>query len=158
MKINVRESRQEDMPDVLELIKELALFEKEPEAVILDVSQLQKDGFGEKPLFKCFVAEIDDTIQGMALIYFRYSTWKGKTVHLEDLMVRKRFRGKGLGIALYKKVMAYALEQNVKRVEWIVLDWNEGAVEFYKKSGADVMQQWKTVQFEEASIKKFLDS
>lgn len=158
MKINVRESRQEDMPDVLELIKELALFEKEPEAVILDVPQLQKDGFGEKPLFKCFVAEIDDTIQGMALIYFRYSTWKGKTVHLEDLMVRKRFRGKGLGIALYKKVMAYALEQNVKRVEWIVLDWNEGAVEFYKKSGADVMQQWKTVQFEEASIKKFLDS
>ncbi|MGO1584471.1 GNAT family N-acetyltransferase [Mesonia sp.] len=158
MKINVRESRQEDMPQVLELIKELALFEKEPEAVIIDVQQLQKDGFGEQPLFTCFVAEIDGNIEGMALIYFRYSTWKGKTVHLEDLIVRERFRGKGLGIALYKKVMAYALEQNVKRVEWVVLDWNEGAVEFYKKSGADVMQEWNTVQFDEVSIKNFLDS
>ncbi|MDQ7918100.1 GNAT family N-acetyltransferase [Mesonia sp. MT50] len=158
MKINVRESQQEDMPQVLELIKELALFEKEPEAVVIDAQQLQKDGFGEQPLFKCFVAEIEGNIEGMALVYFRYSTWKGKTVHLEDLVVRERFRGKGLGIALYKKVMGYALEQNVKRVEWVVLDWNEGAVEFYKKSGADVMQEWNTVQFDEVSIKNFLDS
>jgi len=158
MKINVRESQREDMPQVLDLIKELALFEKQPQEVIIDVEHLQKYGFGEQPLFKCFVAEVDGNIEGMALIYFRFSTWKGKTVHLEDLMVRERFRGKGLGIALYKKVMAFALEQNVKRVEWIVLDWNEGAVEFYKKSGANVMQEWNTVQFDEDSIKKFLDS
>lgn len=158
MKINVRESQPEDMPQVLELIKELAVFEKEPHAVIIDAEQLQKDGFGDPPLFKCFVAELDGTIQGMALIYFRYSTWKGKTVHLEDLMVRERFRGKGLGIALYKKVMNYALEQKVKRVEWVVIDWNENAIEFYKNTGANVMTEWNTVQFDEASIKNFLSA
>lgn len=158
MNINVRESQPEDMPQVLELIKELAHFEEEPNAVIIDAEQLQKDGFGKQPLFKCFVAEVDDKIQGMALIYFRYSTWKGKTVHLEDLMVRDRFRGKGLGIALYKKVMTYALEQNVKRVEWVVIDWNKNAIEFYKNTGANVMPEWNTVQFDETSIKNFLNS
>ncbi|TXK78441.1 GNAT family N-acetyltransferase [Mesonia sp. K4-1] len=158
MNINVRESQPEDMPQVLELIKELAHFEKEPNAVIIDAEQLKKDGFGKQPLFKCFVAEVDDKIQGMALIYFRYSTWKGKTVHLEDLMVRDRFRGKGLGIALYKKVMTYALEQNVKRVEWVVIDWNKNAIEFYKNTGANVMPEWNTVQFDETSIKNFLNS
>jgi GNAT superfamily N-acetyltransferase len=158
MNINVRESQPEDMPQVLELIKELAHFEEEPNAVIIDAKQLQKDGFGKQPLFKCFVAEVDDKIQGMALIYFRYSTWKGKTVHLEDLMVRDRFRGKGLGIALYKKVMSYALEQNVKRVEWVVIDWNKNAIEFYKNTGANVMPEWNTVQFDETSIKNFLNS
>jgi|TARA_A100001518_G_C1217126_1_gene60197 hypothetical protein len=158
MNINVRESQPEDMPQVLELIKELAHFEEEPNAVIIDAEQLKKDGFGKQPLFKCFVAEVDDKIQGMALIYFRYSTWKGKTVHLEDLMVRDRFRGKGLGIALYKKVMTYALEQNVKRVEWVVIDWNKNAIEFYKNTGANVMPEWNTVQFDETSIKNFLNS
>lgn len=158
MNINVRESQPEDMPQVLELIKELAHFEEEPNAVIIDAEQLKKDGFGKQPLFKCFVAEVDDKIQGMALIYFRYSTWKGKTVHLEDLMVRDRFRGKGLGIALYKKVMTYALEQNVKRVEWVVIDWNKNAIEFYKNTGANVMTEWNTVQFDETSIKNFLNS
>ncbi|MDT0294811.1 GNAT family N-acetyltransferase [Mesonia ostreae] len=158
MEINVRESRREDMPQVLELIKELASFENKPEAVTTSVEQLQRDGFGEQPQFKCFVAEVEETIHGMALVYFRYSTWKGKTVHLEDLVVRERFRGKGLGIVLYKKVMSHALEQNVKRVEWVVSEGNTGAIDFYKKSGATIMKDWNTVQFDEEAIKKFLDS
>ena len=95
MKINIRKAQKEDMGEVLKLIKELAVFEKEPEAVIIDENDLIRDGFGMNPAFHCFVAEADEKIEGMALVYFRYSTWKGKTVHLEDLIVREKFRGKG---------------------------------------------------------------
>ncbi|MDT0690777.1 GNAT family N-acetyltransferase [Salegentibacter sp. F188] len=156
MKFTVREATKEDMPQVLELINELAIFEKEPEAVIIDVEDLKRDGFCENPLFTCFVAEVEGKIQGMALLYFRYSTWKGKTVHLEDLIVREKYRGKGLGSALYSKVIAFAEEEGVKRTEWVVLDWNKNAVDFYERSGATVFRDWWTVQMDEGGMKKFL--
>ena len=92
----------------------------------------------------------------MALIYFRYSTWKGKTVHLEDLIVREEFRGKGLGSALYTEVIKFAAQEKVKRTEWVVLNWNTNAADFYRKSGADVLEDWDTVQMDEKAMHQYL--
>ncbi|HET7361073.1 MAG TPA: GNAT family N-acetyltransferase [Salinimicrobium sp.] len=156
MKPIIRKAEKSDMPAVLELIKELAAFEKEPEAVIITEEDLKHDGFGENPSFLCFVAEMDGGVHGMALIYFRYSTWKGKTIHLEDLVVREAYRKKGLGKALFERVIQYAGEQGVRRTEWVVLDWNKNAIEFYKRSGATILTDWYLAQMDEAAIKDYL--
>ncbi len=152
----VRESTPNDMPQVLNLIKELAVFEKSPDAVEVTVETLIKEGFGEKPLFTCFVAEIDEEIVGMALIYYRFSTWKGRSIHLEDLIVKKKMRDSGIGKALYTRVIEYAFEKKVKRIEWAVLNWNEGAIRFYERSGAKVMKDWYITHMEEAGIKNYI--
>ncbi len=151
----IRKGTPQDMPAVLELIKELAVFEKEPDAAILTVDELVKDGFGTNPLFYTFVAEEEGEIIGMALFYHRYSTWKGKTIHLEDLIVKESKRGTGAGSALYKEVITFAKAQGVRRVEWVVLDWNTHAIDFYKRSGATVFNDWLTVQMDEEGISKF---
>lgn len=156
MDYTIRKATPEDMTAVLELIHELATFEKEPDAVIISSEDLKRDGFGDSPAFTCFVAEVNDRIEGMALFYFRYSTWKGKTVHLEDLVVRENMRGKGLGNALYKRVIQFAKEEGVKRTEWVVLDWNTHARDFYQRSGATVFTDWCTVQMEEEAMTNFL--
>lgn len=148
----IRKGEKKDMARVLELIKELAEFEKEPEAVEITVVDLERDGFSENPLFHTFVAEIDGRIEGIALYYNRYSTWKGKTIHLEDLIVTANMRGKGIGQALYSRIMQQAKQDNVKRVEWAVLDWNTPAVEFYKKSGATVFNEWRIVQMNQEQL------
>lgn len=158
METIIRDARKEDMPAVLELIKELAAFEKEPDAVITTVDTLEKEGFGKNPLFHVFVAEVDGKIEGMALVYYRFSTWKGRTLHLEDLIVREEKRGTGLGNLLYRKVIEYAQEQGLKRVEWVVLDWNTRAIDFYKRSGADILEGWYTVQMDENGITKFVET
>lgn len=151
----IRKGTAEDMPAVLELIKELAVFEKEPDAVVVTADDLVRDGFGDNPLFETFVAEADNEIIGMALFYYRYSTWKGKTIHLEDLIVKEAMRGTGAGSALYKTVLTFAREQGVRRVEWVVLNWNTNAIQFYEKSGAAVLKDWYTVQMDEQGITKF---
>lgn len=156
MKYTIRKSTKEDLPQILELIKELAEFENEPEAVDVDLQELEKEGFGENPLYICFVAEENGRIEGMALVYYRFSTWKGRTIHLEDLIVRKEKRGTGLGSALYRRVIEFALEKGVKRCEWVVLDWNQPAIDFYERSGATVFQNWNTVQMDESAMKAFL--
>lgn len=144
------------MPAVLDLIKELAAFENEPDAVITTVEMLEDEGFGENPLFHCFVAESEGKVEGMALIYYRFSTWKGRTIHLEDLIVREDRRGTGMGGALFRKVIEYAKEQNVKRAEWVVLDWNQHAIDFYERSGAKILKDWYTVQMDEEGMTKFI--
>lgn len=143
------------MPSVLGLIKELAVFEKEPDAVVITVDELVKDGFGDNPLFQTFVAEVDGEIIGTALFYYRYSTWKGKTIHLEDLIVKQDKRGTGAGSALYKEVLKFAKQDGVRRVEWVVLNWNTHAINFYERSGAAILQDWLTVQMDEEGITKF---
>jgi len=158
MNFSIREGKITDMPSVLELIKELAHFEKEADAVVISVTNLEKDGFGNSPLFKTFVAEVDEEIVWMALFYPRYSTWKGPTIHLEDLIVKKNKRGLNIGSALYKKVIEYSHNLGVKRMEWVVLGWNTPAIEFYKKTGAYLLDDWKTVQINELSIKKYLET
>lgn len=153
MEYTIREAKREDMPQVLELIKELAAYENASDELEISLEDLEKEGFEENN-FKCFVAEVEGKIQGMALVYFRFSTWKGRTVHLEDLIVRKAMRGTGLGGALYQKVLEYGHEHGVKRVEWVVSEGNKNAMEFYENTGADIKKYWHTVHMDEPGIQK----
>ena len=155
--MRIRKGTIEDMPRVLELIRELAVFEKQPDAVQVTVADLERDGFGPKPLFQTLVAEIDGEIPGIALFYNRYSTWKGKTIHLEDLIVSEKYRGSGIGMKLYQAVMEEAKKQNVRRVEWNVLDWNTPAISFYEKTGAVVFKDWLVAQMDEKGLTDFLE-
>lgn len=163
--MNIRKGTKADMPAVLELIRELAIFEKEPDAVVVTVADLERDGFGENPLFYTFVAEVEGDssdseqakqIVGMALYYYRYSTWKGRTIHLEDLIVKEKMRGSGIGLALYTKIIEQGKADNVRRIEWNVLDWNTPAIDFYKKTGAKILADWDVVQMDEQGINDFL--
>lgn len=145
-----------DMPRVFELINELAHFEKEPDAVEITVDQLIEDGFGNQPKFVCFVIEVNAKVEGLALIYNRYSTWKGEVVHLEDLIVSQAHRGSGLGTFLLDEVVKYGYKKGVKRISWEVLDWNENAITFYEKKGANVMRDWDVVQMDIEAIKNYI--
>lgn len=144
------------MKAVLDLIQELAAFEREPDAVEVTVADLERDGFGDDPLFYTFIAEVNERIVGIALYYYRYSTWKGKTIHLEDLIVREDMRGAGVGFALYSKIIEQGKTDEVRRIEWAVLDWNVSAIEFYKKSGAVILEEWRVAQMDENGINEFL--
>ena len=155
----IRKGIPEDMKAVLELIQELATFEKEPEAVVISEKDLIRDGFGDTPLFHVFVAELESNpkeIVGIALYYYRYSTWKGKTIHLEDLVVKQSMRNNGIGNALYSEIIKQAKKDGVRRIDWNVLDWNTNAIEFYKKSGAKVLDDWRVAQMDEEAITRFL--
>ena len=154
--MNIRKGEKKDMKAVLELIQELATFEKEPNAVEVTVADLENDGFGEDPLFYTFVAEVNGNIVGIALYYYRYSTWKGKTIHLEDLIVKEDMRGSGLGFELYSKIIEQGKIDKVRRIEWAVLDWNISAIEFYQKSGAKILEDWRVAQMDENGINEFL--
>ena len=153
----IRKGEKKDMKVVLDLIQELATFEKEPNAVVVTVADLERDGFGDYPLFHTFVAEVNQEIVGIALYYYRYSTWKGKTIHLEDLIVKEKMRGSGLGFALYSKIIEQGKRDNVRRIEWAVLDWNKPAIDFYIKSGAKVLDDWRVAQMDENGINEFLN-
>lgn len=140
--INIRVAQQQDMKAVLGLITELAIYEKEPEAVIVTEQDLITHGFSEDR-FDCFVAEHEEQgVIGMALYYPRYSTWKGPTLHLEDLYVKPEFRQHGVGKQLFDAVVKVAAEQNVGRMEWTVLEWNNPALNFYKKYDASLDPEW----------------
>lgn len=152
----IRKGTIQDMPSVLLLIQELAEFEKEPNAVEISVKDLEKDGFSENPLFQTFVAEVENEVVGVALYYYRYSTWKGKTIHLEDLVVKENKRATGVGFALYSEIIKQGQKEGVKRIEWNVLDWNTNAIQFYEKSGATILDDWKVVQMNENGISKFI--
>ena len=157
MEYIIRVAQEEDMPQVRALIQELAVYENEPDAVEISVEDLVRDGFGTSPLFHCFVAANDMELLGIALVYPRYSTWKGKTIHLEDLVVRQKYRGLGVGGALLDEVVRYGNKLGVKRIEWAVLDWNESAIDFYEKKGAVVMRDWDVVQLDENGIAAYID-
>lgn len=156
MEVVIRDAAKQDMAKVHELINELAVFEKEPNAVQVTVNDLEHDGFGKQPSFHCFVAEVDGKVVGIALIYWRYSTWRGPVIHLEDLIVTQSMRGAGIGNALLKRVVQYGAEKKVRRIGWEVLDWNEPAINFYESKGAKVLRDWHVVQLDEEGIKKFL--
>lgn len=152
----IRKGTKNDMPAILNLIKELAIFENEPYTVVVSAEDLVRDGFGESPLFTTFVAEVEQEIIGMALFYYRFSTWKGKTIHLEDLVVTESKRGTGAGFKLYTEVIKEGKKENVRRIEWNVLDWNTPAIDFYKKSGAKIIEDWRVVHMDEEGIDNFL--
>jgi len=146
------------MPQVLKLIKELARFEKEPNQVDVTIEELRQDGFGDNPAFTCFVAVADNNIEGMALVYNRYSTWKGVVLHLEDLIVSQNMRGTGIGTLLLDEVVKFGNELGVKRISWEVIDWNEPAISFYEKKGAIVMRDWDVVQLDQSGLKNYLNN
>lgn len=152
----IRKATKADMPRVLELITELAVFEKEPDAVEVTVDELVNGGFETPIQFVCFVAEINDVVEGIALVYNRFSTWKGTILHLEDLIVSQKQRGSGLGTALLDEVVKYGYSLGVKRISWEVLDWNEPAIIFYEKKGADVKRNWDVVHLNEDAIKNYI--
>ncbi|WP_047246556.1 GNAT family N-acetyltransferase [Maribacter thermophilus] len=152
----IREAKRKDMAQVLKLITELAVFEKEDDAVEVTVADLEESGFGDQKLFHCFVADKEGQIVGMALVYPRYSTWKGPVIHLEDLIVTERMRGSGLGTALLNEVVKYGNSLGVKRISWEVLDWNKPAIDFYESKGADVKRDWDVVHLDEKGISNYL--
>lgn len=157
LKMIIRKGVKSDLFTILNLIKELAVFEKEPDAVQVTIKDLEQDGFSENPLFYTFVAEYNNQIVGMALYYYRYSTWKGKTLHLEDLIVQQPYRGIGAGYALYAEIIKQGKKEGVRRIEWAVLNWNEPAIAFYKKLGASHFTEWDVVQMDENAINAFID-
>jgi len=156
MSFTIRKGVAEDMQSVHNLITELAVFEKEPDAVEITVNDLIQDGFSDNPKFNIFVAEEENAIIGIALFYERYSTWKGKTIHLEDLIVTKSRQKIGAGKALYTAVLKYAFDNDFNRVAWEVIDWNKNAIDFYKSTGATYLNDWSVVQMNKESLAKFI--
>lgn len=140
--IKIRKGTEADLPQVLGLVKELAAYEKAPDEVEVTLEEMQNWGFGKDKLFEFFVAEDQSKIVGIALYYYKYSTWKGKCLFLEDIVITESYRRYGLGSKLFNEVVLIAKQQQVRRMEWQVLDWNEPAINFYKKYKAHLDAEW----------------
>jgi len=138
----IRKGTREDIPAVLALVKELAVFEKQPNEVQVTVAEMLDWGFGKKKIFDFFVLEVDYIPVGMALYYYKYSTWKGKCLFLEDIIITEKERGKGYGKLLFAEVIKVARKKKVRRMEWQVLEWNSAAMEFYKKYNTRFDGEW----------------
>jgi GNAT superfamily N-acetyltransferase len=152
MSINIRKATEKDFPDILSLIKELAAFERAPEKVTNTVEQM-KD---EKNLFSCFVAETESKeIVGIALYFFAYFTWVGKSLYLEDIYVKDSYRKHKIGTNLLGKIFEVAREENCKRVRWQVLNWNHSAIQMYQKNGAEIDNEWLNCNYDAQGIKNF---
>lgn len=155
MKFIIRKGEAKDCEAALELINELAVYERAENEVELSVEQLIEDGFGKQPIYQLIVAEENNEIIGIALYYEKYSTWKGKCIYLEDLVVTKSRRGIGAGKALFEEVMKVAKEKNSGRMEWQVLDWNKPAIDFYKSYGAQLDGEWFNGRFTRDQLKSW---
>jgi GNAT superfamily N-acetyltransferase len=154
--VTIRQGRKEDLPRVLELVKELAEYERAPHEVTNTVSRMEADGFGPHPVFGFFVAEKEKVIVGLSLYYYRYSTWKGRRLYLEDIIVTERERGHGVGKLLFDRTMKKVLEDNCTGMMWQVLDWNEPAINFYRKYGARMDDEWLNCHLEASQIEKIM--
>lgn len=140
--IIIRRSVKEDCPRILELIRELALFERAPEQVTVTLEHFIESGFGKTPVWWAFVAETEGEVHGFALYYIRYSTWKGQRMFLEDLLVTEKMRGKGIGQLLFNELFKEAKAKQLNGIVWQVLEWNEQAIKFYKKLNASFDAEW----------------
>ena len=155
MKYTVRKGKLEDCNSYLKLIQELADYEKAPNEVAITVEDLKKDGFGANRIFGSFTAIQDNEVIGMAIYYEKYSTWKGRSLYLEDLIVTESKRGIGAGKALFEAVMIEAKTRNCGRMEWQVLDWNQPAIDFYKSYGAELDSTWVNGRFQKKHLQEF---
>jgi len=158
MPLNIREGKREDLSRVLELIKELATFERAPDEVTNTIAAMELDGFGKNPIYGFFVAENENGIVGLSLYYWRYSTWKGKRLYLEDIIVTASERGSGIGKKLFDRTMQHAVDQNCTGMMWQVLDWNEPAITFYKKYDAKLDGEWINCSLERSQLEALLKS
>ncbi|HEX2847927.1 MAG TPA: GNAT family N-acetyltransferase [Chitinophagaceae bacterium] len=142
MQVTIRRAVKEDCPRLMELVQELAEYEKAPEEVTVGFDHFEQSGFGPNPVWWAFVAEVDGRVEGFALYYIRYSTWKGQRLYLEDLIVTEKMRGKGLGKILFDRLIEEVKEKGFSGMVWQVLDWNEPAINFYKKYNAKLDGGW----------------
>lgn len=140
--MRIRRAEKADCPRLLELVKELALYEKAPEQVTVSLKEFEEAGFSEHPIWWAFVAELDGVIVGFALYYIRYSTWKGCRMYLEDILITEKHRGKGIGKLLFDQLIIEAKERKLSGIVWQVLEWNEPAINFYKKYNATLDPEW----------------
>jgi GNAT superfamily N-acetyltransferase len=142
--LKIRPATPDDVPQILAFIRELAEYEREPDAVLATEADLLRDGFTEPRRFECLIAEYGDAPAGFALYFYSYSTWAGHAgIYLEDLFVRPVFRGKGIGKSLLSSVAAIAVAEGCPRLEWSVLDWNQPSIDFYHQMGAVMKSEWK---------------
>jgi len=151
--LSIRKGVKEDLPGVLALVKELAIYEKAPNEVTNTLEMMEEDGFGKQPVFEFYVAENIGKIIGIALYYYSYSTWKGKCIHLDDIVIKEDQRRKGIGKLLFDKVVEVAKEENVKRLTWVVLEWNKPAIEFYKTYNPVFDSEWINCKFTEEQLR-----
>lgn len=158
MNIALRYAQKKDLPEVLSLIRELATYERAPQEATVSLDDLEKDGFGDKPIFEVILAETDGKIAGMAFYYYAYSTWKGKCIYLEDIIVRENMRAKGIGKVLFDAVVMKCKKVNARRLMWQVLDWNEPAINFYKKYNATLDPTWVNGKLTDDQIRNFIPS
>jgi GNAT superfamily N-acetyltransferase len=155
----IREGKREDLPAVFALIQELAVYEKAADEVTNTLEKMEEDGFGHNPVYGFYVLIKTNTkdIIGTAIYYYRYSTWKGKRLYLEDYIVTESERGKGAGKLLFMKVMEKALEEDCTGMMWQVLDWNDPAINFYKKFNASIESGWYNCHLQSKEIKMMLE-
>ncbi len=154
--IEIRRGTVDDLPQVHALIQELAEYERAPQEVTNTLEEMERDGFGENPIYKFFVAENEEGVVGIALYYTAYSTWKGRMLFLEDLVVTEKLRRAGIGRRLFDAVAQEAKDTGAKRFRWQVLEWNEPAIAFYKKIGADLDGEWINCNMTEEQIHKYV--
>lgn len=150
--LTIRQGTEDDLADALRLIKELAVYEKEPDAVVTTIETMAADGFGEKPVYGFFLAQLDGQTVGLSLYYDRYSTWRGRCLYLEDLIVTESHRGQGIGTALFDRMVEKAKSDGYRAMSWQCLDWNEPAIEFYKKYGTKIEENWLSCNLEKNQL------
>lgn len=149
MNITIRPALKTDCPRMMELIRELAHYEKAPEQVTVSMEHFENSGFGQQPVWWAIVAEMDDRVEGFALYYIRYSTWKGQRMYLEDILVTEAMRGKGAGALLMNELIKIARQKNLNGITWQVLNWNEPAIRFYQKiDGIRMDPEWVNVMLD----------
>jgi GNAT superfamily N-acetyltransferase len=142
MDVKIRRAVKEDCQRMMELVHELAFYEKAPHEVTITMEHFVESGFGEHPVWWAFVAEVNGVVQGFALYYIRFSTWKGQRMYLEDFLVTEKMRGKGLGKLLFEQLLEEAKSRNLTGIQWQVLEWNEPAINFYKKYNPSFDGEW----------------
>ena len=156
MEITIRRALEHDVPRMLELVRDLAVFERAPDEVTVSEQHMRDAGFGPDPVWVGWVAEVDGVIQGMAVCYERYSTWKGRRLYLEDIIVTEQARGQRLGEKLFLECVRHAVEQDYSGMLWQVLDWNKDAIRFYDRFGTTYSHEWLNGSLEAGQLRKLV--